>query len=77
MRGRRAGVHRRGGVRLGYGSPTVGLVVLFAVIAVCLGGLAAAAARVHDWPVAIGAGALAAWMASLVVGGLRRRLSRR
>jgi len=55
----------------------VGLVVLFAVIAVSFGGLAAAAARVHDWPIAIGAGALAAWMASLAVGGLRRRLSRR
>jgi hypothetical protein len=55
----------------------VGLVVLFAVIAVSLGGLAVAAARAHAWPVAIGAGALAAWMASLAVGGLRRRLSRR
>jgi hypothetical protein len=77
MRRRGDGVQPASEPPLGYGSRTVGLVVLFAVIAACLGGLAAAAARVHDWPVAIGAGALAAWMASLVVGGLRRRLSRR
>jgi hypothetical protein len=63
MRRRGDGVQPASEPPLGYGSRTVGLV--------------AAAARVHDWPVAIGAGALAAWMASLVVGGLRRRLSRR
>ena len=47
--------------------------ILFAVLALGLAGLAAAAAIGSAYVVAVGAGALACWMGSLAVAAFRRR----
>ncbi len=49
------------------------MTVLFAVLTAGLAAIAVAAARAHAWVVAIGAGALAGFMATFVRATLRRR----
>ena len=51
----------------------MGMAALFAVLAAGLAAIAVSAFDAGRYPVAIGAGALAAWMASLAVGVVRRR----
>ena len=45
---------------------------LFLVLATCLAGVAYAAYDAEKWIIAIAAGAIAAWMATLVVRAWRR-----
>jgi hypothetical protein len=51
----------------------MGMAALFAVLAAGLAAIAVSAFDAGRYPVAIGAGALAAWLASLAVGVVRRR----
>ena len=49
------------------------LAALFTVITLAFGGIAIASALAGRWPIAVAAGALAAWMSTLVAGALRKR----
>jgi hypothetical protein len=49
------------------------MLILFSLLALGLGGIAFAAFTAGSYIVAVAAGALAAWMASLVVQSLLRR----
>jgi len=51
----------------------MGLAALFGVIAAVLAVIAVSAFDAGRYPIAIGAAALAVWMASLAVGVVRRR----
>jgi len=51
----------------------VPLAVLFTAITLAFGGIAVASALAGQWPIAVAAGALAAWMATLVAGAVRKR----
>jgi hypothetical protein len=47
--------------------------ILFTVLATGLAAIALAAATADQWVVAVAAGALAVWLASLALAGLRAR----
>jgi hypothetical protein len=50
----------------------VPLAALFTVLTLSFGGIAVAAALAGQWVIALAAGAIAAWTATLVSGSLRR-----
>jgi hypothetical protein len=50
----------------------VPLTALFLVLTLAFAGIAVASAVAGRWPIAVAAGALAAWTATLVTGALRR-----
>jgi hypothetical protein len=50
----------------------VPLAVLFTAITVAFAGIAVAGALAGQWPIALAAGALAAWMATLVAAAVRK-----
>jgi hypothetical protein len=50
----------------------VPLTALFLVLTLSFAGIAVASALAGRWPIAVAAGALAAWCATLVTGALRR-----
>jgi len=49
------------------------MTALFLVLTAALAGIAAASALAGRWPIAVAAGVLAAWMASLVASAMRKR----
>jgi len=50
----------------------VPLAVLFTAITLAFGGIAVDGALAGQWPIAVAAGALAAWMATLVAAAVRK-----
>jgi hypothetical protein len=50
----------------------VPLAVLFSAITLAFAGIAVWSADAHQWPIAVAAGGLAAWMATLAWAGMRK-----
>ena len=48
------------------------LAALFSVITLAFAGIAAWCVSANQWPIAVAAGALAAWMGSLAWAGMRK-----
>ena len=72
MRGR---LYRRPGGFTGpreVASAAVALAALFSLITLAFAGIAVWCARAHQWPLAVAAGALAAWMSTLAWAAMRK-----
>jgi hypothetical protein len=50
----------------------VPLATLFSLITLAFAAIAFAAGSAHQWPIAVAAGALAAWMGTLAWAGIRK-----
>jgi hypothetical protein len=48
------------------------LAALFSLITLAFAGIALWSATAHQWPIAVAAGALGAWMGTLAWAGIRR-----